>query len=135
VPTVSLHEFSSSCFHAVRRIIVLSLGNSFTQVKARGAERCPGRREWLNFKLSKFQTNIGRMTEECFFCDKKLGSRKEHDDHVWKKHDPNYRKNLYVFKRAMKDEGRRREMLSRRIPPASPGRRSLPYRSVPHSLL
>ncbi|KXA89402.1 hypothetical protein AKJ61_02985 [candidate division MSBL1 archaeon SCGC-AAA259B11] len=40
------------------------------------------------------------MTEECFFCGREFGSRKEHDDHIREDHDPNYKKNLYLFNRS-----------------------------------
>lgn len=50
------------------------------------------------------------MTEECFFCDQEFELRKEHDDHIREEHDPNYKKNLYIFNRYKEGDDERGEM-------------------------
>lgn len=42
------------------------------------------------------------MTEKCFFCGKEFDSRRDHDKHIQEEHDPNYKKNLYIFKQTKK---------------------------------
>ncbi|KXA96616.1 hypothetical protein AKJ38_02960 [candidate division MSBL1 archaeon SCGC-AAA259I14] len=50
------------------------------------------------------------MTEECFFCGQEFESRKEHDDHIREEHDPNYRKNLYLFNRSKARDDKKGEI-------------------------